>query len=111
MKSATKLALLFSILIFGSQTYAQTDMNSPTTPAPADIAIVKNIQGNIAKDNTLKGFNITPSSQQGIVTLDGTVDTQAQADAAVNDIKKVSGIKSVKSNIIVKRMTSSTTNY
>lgn len=79
-------------------------LSNNTTPkmSPNDKAIVSAIQQLISQDPLLKNFNISPSSKDGNVTLDGTVDSAEQEAAAIADSKKVSGVKDVKSNIIVK---------
>src|SRR5262245_55117774 len=65
----------------------------PTIPIPgttptintsaADDAINTNVQGKISADTLLAGTNITTATVNGVVTLNGTVSTQAQLTEAI----------------------------
>lgn len=99
-----------------TSTTTTTNTNMPnqqlTSNSSVDAGLISGVQGKIAQDNLLKDFNISVSSTEGVVTLNGTVNSQAQADAALNAARSVEGVSDVKSNIIVKTPeTPSTTTY
>jgi osmotically-inducible protein OsmY len=78
----------------------------PTTtihPSPSMMAydsdLVINVQSSINTDPALRGSNIRVSSNQGIITLDGTAANQLQIDAAIQSVKNMNGVRNVKSNI------------
>jgi hyperosmotically inducible periplasmic protein len=79
---------------------ADTTVSSPMSDS--DTALVTNVQNKISQNEVLKQYNFVIESREGVITLNGTVDTQNQADAAVDAAKSVDGVKDVKSNIIVK---------
>lgn len=118
MKLRYRVLFILSLLVFGGLSLgalstsphlvdSQNLVTNKTTVemSAQDKALVMQIQQQIAQDPLLKNFNIVPSSSNGVVTLDGTVDSNAQAAAAVEDTKKVVGVKDIKSNIIVKNAT------
>lgn len=59
-------------------------------------------QAQISTSSDLRTQSINASTQNGIVTLNGTVDTQAQADRAVSIAKSISGVNGVQSNLTVR---------
>ncbi len=67
------LFLVGSSLLMASPQAAQN--------APDDNAITTSIQAQLFQDPSLKTQNITVSTQDGVVTLTGTVDTQQQQSA------------------------------
>lgn len=71
---ATGLILVSSSLLVARPQYAQTSTN--------DNAITTAIEAKLFRDPALKTQDIRVSTQQGVVTLSGTVDTQDQRDAA-----------------------------
>lgn len=81
---------------------SHTTITSTTFPgSPADDAIVSAVYAKYAKDPALIGTSLTVTSQNGIVTVNGTVTAQSQADAASIAAKAVAGVKDVRSNIHV----------
>ena len=57
------------------------------------------IQQKLFGDKDVAAMTIQVETNNGVVTLGGTADNQAQADNAVKIAKTVSGVKEVKSNI------------
>ena len=116
MKNLHSLIIASITLLFCSQIDAQTSgstggntipTNTPTThsstnPIVNDSNLISSINDKISHDNTLAGTNITVSSQQGFVILDGAADSQAQIDTAIADAKTISGVKDVKSVIKIR---------
>lgn len=72
-----------------------------TPKSPIDDDIVTAVYAKFAKAPALIGTTITASSVNGVVTLNGTVTGQSQADAAVEAAKSVGGVKDVRSSIKV----------
>lgn len=111
MKNITlTIAIMFLILsssvIFaeaGTSTRSsvtKTTTTSTTTNAN-DNDIVSAVYSKYAKDAALIGTKLTVGSQNGIVTISGTVTSQSQADEAAIAAKSVAGVKDVKSFIQV----------
>lgn len=90
MANVNKIALALTIaaLTFGStQVFAVTDSD-----------ITDNVKSKISADQTTAGSNIGVSTNRGIVTLTGNVQTEAEADAAIENANSVSGVKDVDSD-------------
>lgn len=85
-------------------TTTTTTVKSETTTAPneVDTAIMNAIYNKFAKESALIGTALTVTSANGIVTLQGTVTSQSQADQAILVAKSITGVKSVNSQINVK---------
>src|SRR5258708_17619980 len=68
---------------------------------PDDAAISTDIQNKFSQDSGLWSKQLTVQSSAGVVTLAGTVDTQAQRDAASRQAASVPGVKEVVNNLQV----------
>ena len=69
----------------------------------SDDAIYDNVRIKLASDIDVKGGALKVDVKQGVVTLGGVVETQAQKDKAAKIAKKVKGVKSVDNQIEVKK--------
>ena len=69
----------------------------------SDDAIYDNVRIKLASDIDVKGGALKVDGKQGVVTLAGVVETQAQKDKATKIAKKVKGVKSVDNQIEVKK--------
>lgn len=78
-----------------------TTTNGMNTASTADTNITSNVTSQIAKNTMLSDQNIQVRTQNGMITLDGTVGNQAQADAAVEIAKSIGGATNVQSNLKV----------
>jgi osmotically-inducible protein OsmY len=87
------LVLLMMIATFAACTSKTTD----------DSVITTKVQSLLAADDSLKSFEISVVTNQGIVQLSGSVNTQQAVDKAGEIVKKVQGVKSVKNNLTVKQ--------
>jgi hyperosmotically inducible protein len=105
-----KVALLLLTMVCCAPTFADNTVTDETTTqtttvspsnATDDNSITASVQAKIAQDNSLSGTNVAVATQQGVVTLSGTVNSQAQANTVLNTAKSVAGVKDVKSNISV----------
>ena len=96
-----------------STTYTTT---TSTTTNSSDDDIVSAVYAKYAKDPALTGTGLTVSSQNGVVSVSGTLAAQSQADEASIAAKSIPGVKDVRSTINVitnpnPNRTGSTPNY
>src|SRR5215469_2086334 len=76
-------------------------LGAACTKAPNDAQITSDIQSRLAADSGLNGKQISVQSDHGSVTLGGTVDNQAQRDAAARYAASAAGVKQVINNLQV----------
>jgi BON domain len=69
--------------------------------APNDSQISNQLQDKLKSDSGLQGKNLSVQSENGAVTLSGTVDNDAQRDAASRYAAAVPGVKQVINNLQV----------
>jgi len=69
--------------------------------APNDTQIVSDIQSKLAADSGLQGKQLSVQSSTGTVTLSGTVDSDAQREAAARYAASEEGVKQVINNLQV----------
>jgi len=79
------------------------NITTPKHPVVADSVINTHVREAIASHKNLRHLDIKVSSQEGIVTIIGVVDNQAQADSLFRVVKSVRGVKKVRSKIAVKK--------
>ena len=109
MKSS--IAVILFIFISSIAYGAETSLGAPVTPAQPqnstpgapvdDTTIMTKVQNMMTQDATLAGSEVTVASQEGVVTLRGTVSSQKQLTAAISDARSVAGVKDVKSEISI----------
>jgi hypothetical protein len=68
---------------------------------PDDAKISSEIQGKFSQDSGLSTKQLTVQSSAGIVTLSGTVDNDAQREAASRQAASAAGVKTVVNNLKV----------
>jgi hyperosmotically inducible protein len=68
-----------------------------------DGSITAAIKMKLANDETVSASKIDVDTKDGLVTLNGTVSTQTEADRAISLARTVDGVKDVRSNLIVER--------
>lgn len=61
------------------------------------------IKSTFVGDSRLKANDISVETYKGIVQLSGFVDTQAEADRAVQLARTVKGVKAVNNSLIIKQ--------
>lgn len=66
-----------------------------------DASITAAVKMKMADDPLVGAMKIDVDTKDGIVTLNGTVKSSAEAQKAVDLAKSVNGVKSVKSNLVV----------
>ena len=74
---------------------------SGCTRARNDAQIANDVQGKITADANVPTKQITVSSNNGIVTLNGTVASEMERQAAANDAAQIEGVKTVVNNLQV----------
>ena len=68
---------------------------------PDDAKISSDIQSRFSQDSGLSGKQLTVQASNGVVTLGGTVDSEAQREAASRQAASVAGVKEVVNNLQV----------
>lgn len=81
---------------------ATTTKHESTGEYIDDSVITTRVKSMLASEDFLKSFKIGVETYQGIVQLSGFVDSQKAVDNAVNIVKGVKGVRSIKNNLIVK---------
>jgi BON domain len=71
------------------------------TKAPNDPQITSDIQSKLSADSGLAGKQLGVQAEAGTVTLSGTVDNDAQRDAAARYASEAPGVKQVVNNLTV----------
>ena len=71
------------------------------TKAPNDAQLTSNIQNRLVADSGLQGKQLGVKAEEGTVTLTGTVDNDAQRDAAGRYAAAEPGVKQVINNLQV----------
>ncbi|MGH9502352.1 MAG: BON domain-containing protein [Terriglobales bacterium] len=71
------------------------------TKAPNDAQLTSDIQSRLASDSGLQGKQLGVKAENGTVTLSGTVDNDAQRDAAARYASSEPGIKQIINNLQV----------
>lgn len=97
-----------SISLF-SVAFAATDLPSTNSkPLPTlntvnnpDTVLTEKVQQKIKKTKILDNQPVSAASQQGVITLQGSVESKEQEDAAIKAAKSVSGVKEVKSQLTI----------
>src|SRR5437868_11641138 len=64
-----------------------------------DAQVAGDVQAKISADSTLTGRQISINANKGVVTLAGTVNSDAERVAATNDAAQVDGVKQVLNNL------------
>jgi outer membrane biosynthesis protein TonB len=74
-----------------------------TAPAPAvdDAGLTTAVQSRLSSDSALSNESIQAGVQNGIVTLNGTVSSEAARSLAAADVAQVAGIKTVVNDLSV----------
>jgi hypothetical protein len=75
---------------------------------PDDAKISSEIQGKFSQDSGLSSKQLSVQSENGVVTISGNVDNDAQREAAGRQAASVSGVKTVINNLQVRIASTST---
>ncbi|HEX4485535.1 MAG TPA: BON domain-containing protein [Terriglobales bacterium] len=93
----TKLSLQFSAVVL----LLVLGLAVGCAKAPNDAQISSNVQSKINGDSGLQGKQIGVQSDKGIITLSGSVDNDAQREAAARYASSENGVKQVVNNLSV----------
>jgi hyperosmotically inducible protein len=107
MKKLSKLAgaLLVSVLVLGAAGCAENSDRrgvSDTGAVASDSWITTKVKTDLVADKQVSATHIHVKTVDGVVTLSGTTDSQADIDRAIQDANSVKGVKSVVNNIEIK---------
>jgi len=93
----TRVSLyLWTVLLVGTLA-----VGAACTKAIADGDVTGEVQKKLSTDSGLQGKELTVQTADGVVTLSGTVDNEAQRTAASRYASTVSGVKEVVNNLEV----------
>ncbi|CAM3779061.1 Phospholipid-binding protein [Bordetella sputigena] len=87
--------------------YAADNANSDGKPKQSvgeyasDTVVTTKVKAAIVADKSLSALDIAVETNNGVVTLTGTVATAAQSDQATHVARGVEGVKQVKNNLKV----------
>lgn len=68
-----------------------------------DVAITSSVKAKLLGDTAVSGLKIDVDTKDGVVTLNGTVATRAEADRAVSRARETNGVKRVINNLRIGR--------
>lgn len=91
------VALLAGSAWFSTSTCALAQTQGPR----ADSAIQSDVMAAFGQDSALQGQSITATANKGIVTLTGTVQTEAERQAAETDASNVTGVSGIVDHLTV----------
>ncbi len=95
MHTKAYLRLIVAMLIVG------LGLTVGCTKPPSDAQVTSDIQNKLSADSGLQGKQLAVDAANGTVTLSGTVDDEAQRDAAAKYAASVPGVKQVVNNLTV----------
>lgn len=98
-KSAGTLATLTLLLVVSLVSGCSKSANVSAQPTDAQVA--GDVQTRISSDPALSGKQISINADKGVVTLSGTVDSDAEVTSALNDAQQAQGVKQVVSRLAV----------
>src|ERR1700748_1579854 len=67
----------------------------------SDAQVASDVQNKINSDTSIPDKQLTINANNGVVTLSGTVSSDAARNAAANDAAQVEGVKTVVNNLEV----------
>jgi hyperosmotically inducible protein len=74
-----------------------------TGAALTDAAVTSAVKAKLLADTAVSGLKIDVDTKDGVVTLNGTVATKAEADRAISVARESDGVKRVVSNLRIER--------
>jgi hyperosmotically inducible protein len=81
---------------------ASTEPKRTATVAVNDAAITAKVKTAFAADDLVKARNINVDTMQGVVTLNGVVNTAAEKQRAMDLARRVDGVSSVRDNLAMR---------
>ena len=103
--SNVAIALVMSVFVAGI-TGCASDSNRRGVDSTAEVAsdswITTKVKSDLAVEDDVSATRIHVKTVDGVVTLSGTAESQAEADKAVQVAGQIKGVKSVVNNLEVK---------
>lgn len=83
---------------------AATNTTTPAQPAgdTTDAGLTTSVQARYYDDDAVRGRNISVHAENGVVTLRGTVESEAARDRAVSLAREVQGVRDVRDELTVR---------
>jgi hypothetical protein len=78
------------------------------TPAPTEAQVAAEVQSKINHDSRIGSREIGVQTNDGVVTLNGDVDSEVERTSAASDATTVQGVKTVVNNLVVQQAQTST---
>lgn len=78
-----------------NMTLAANNTMDKTEEAASDTWITSKVKASFLADEHIKGTAIEVETNKGVVSLTGTVATEAQRDLAIKEAKAIKGVKAV----------------
>ena len=94
--------LVLVMLIATFAACAATRTHESTGEYVDDSVITTKVKSLLAADDFLKSFQIGVETYKGVVQLSGFVNSQEAINKAVEIVRSVKGVKSIKNDLIVK---------
>ena len=88
--------------MFHDNRHASAEPKRTATVAVNDAAITAKVKTSFAADDLVKARNINVDTVQGVVTLNGVVNTAAEKQRAMELAKRVDGVSSVRDNLAMR---------
>jgi hypothetical protein len=79
----------------------ETTILNPEDDDTSDSAITRKVQNALSEDRNIAALTVTTNN--GVVTLNGSVDAGADEDKAIRIAKSIHGVKDVKSVVTVSK--------
>lgn len=98
LKSAGAVLTLALLLAWGALSGCSKSAN---VAEHTDAQVAGDVQTKISSDPQLAGKQIAINADKGVVTLSGTVDSDAQVTSALNDAQQAQGVRQVVSKLSV----------
>lgn len=93
--SAFALALVVGTASAGTATGEQTKAHEDSAQPVSDSWITTKVKADLLVTEETKGLDINVTTTNGVVTLSGKLDSQAQVEKAVAVARSIKGVKSV----------------
>ncbi len=87
----------------GASGSSTTNAATATATAATDTLVTGKVKSAFLADSDLKSMNISVETNDGEVTLSGALANQAQIDRAVQVASAVSGVRSVRNRLAIRR--------
>lgn len=96
------------VLLAGSAWFTTSTLALAQSQGPrSDSAIQQDVTSAFSQDSALQGQNIKASADKGIVTLTGSVQTEAERQSAETDASNVTGVRGIIDHLTVANPNSS----